>query len=199
MPLMKTILEKNIQLFDYECINEEVGEKKKRRLVAFGKYAGIAGMIDGFQALGRRLLASGFSTPFLNCPPAYMYHNLDDAKTGITRIGELIDQSGGLPADLEPLIFAFTGRGNVSKGALEIFQLLPHKMITKDEIAEIRMLKGPQKVVYGIQLNAEDLVRRKSKPSPETKFDKEHYLTSPQCYESTFFEDVAPHINVIVS
>ena len=79
MPLVKSILDKNIQLFDYECINEELNDNKKRRLVAFGRYAGIAGMIDGLQALGRRLLASGYSTPFLNCPPAYMYDNLDDA------------------------------------------------------------------------------------------------------------------------
>lgn len=199
MPLMKSILDKKIQLFDYECINEELADNKKRRLVAFGKYAGIAGMIDGLQALGRRLLASGYSTPFLNCPPAYMYDNLDDAKAGIARIGELMERSGGLPDGLEPLIFAFTGRGNVTQGSLEIFKLLPHKMITKDEISEIRKLKGPQKVVYGIQLNAEDLVRRKSNPSPEAKFNKEHYLTSPQCYESTFFEEVAPHINVIVN
>ena len=46
MPLMKSILDKKIQLFDYECINEELDDNKKRRLVAFGKYAGIAGMID---------------------------------------------------------------------------------------------------------------------------------------------------------
>lgn len=34
-------------------------------MVAFGKYAGIAGTIDILSGLGLRLLALGFSTPFL--------------------------------------------------------------------------------------------------------------------------------------
>ena len=42
MPLLDTILEKNIRLMDYECIADDDG----RRLIAFGKYAGLAGMID---------------------------------------------------------------------------------------------------------------------------------------------------------
>lgn len=42
MPLLDTILEKNIRLMDYECIADGSG----KRLIAFGKYAGLAGMID---------------------------------------------------------------------------------------------------------------------------------------------------------
>ena len=119
--IFQAILDKNIQLFDYEAITKDVedpstGKLSKKRLVAFGKFAGIAGMIDTFQCLGRRLLASGFSTPFLNCSPAYVYYDLDAAKRSIEEMGHRI-QSDGLPASLEPLIFAFTGKGNVTKGA----------------------------------------------------------------------------------
>jgi alpha-aminoadipic semialdehyde synthase len=39
-----------------------------QRLVRFGKFAGFAGMIDMLRVLGERLLALGFSTPFLVCP-----------------------------------------------------------------------------------------------------------------------------------
>ena len=36
-----------------------------RRLVAFGKYAGVAGMINILHGLGLRLLALGHHTPFM--------------------------------------------------------------------------------------------------------------------------------------
>ena len=45
-------------MFDYECITAE-GKNDKPRLVAFGKFAGMAGMIDGLQGLGLKLLAEG--------------------------------------------------------------------------------------------------------------------------------------------
>ena len=34
-------------------------------MVAFGKYAGVAGMIDILHGLGLRMLALGFHTPFM--------------------------------------------------------------------------------------------------------------------------------------
>ena len=42
MPLLQTILDKKIRLFDYECITVD-GKRGSKRLVAFGKFAGIAG------------------------------------------------------------------------------------------------------------------------------------------------------------
>ncbi len=44
------VLEKRISLYDYELILGECGE----RLVAFGQYAGLAGMIDLLRGLGER-------------------------------------------------------------------------------------------------------------------------------------------------
>lgn len=61
MPLLDTILEKNIRLIDYERIIDESGQ----RMVAFGKYAGVAGMINILHGLGLRLLALGHHTPFM--------------------------------------------------------------------------------------------------------------------------------------
>jgi hypothetical protein len=53
-------------LFDYECITAE-GKNGKPRLVAFGKFAGMAGMIDGLQGLGLKLLAEGAHTAVDQC------------------------------------------------------------------------------------------------------------------------------------
>jgi alpha-aminoadipic semialdehyde synthase len=202
MPLLKAILDKKIQLFDYEAITKDVedpttGKVKKQRIVAFGKYAGLAGMIDTFQCLGRRLLASGHSTPFLNCSPAYVYYDLDEAKRCVYEMGEHI-KSDSLPSDLEPLVFAFTGKGNVTKGALEIFKLLPHKMITLEEAKEVKKTPGPHNCVYGVMVEQEDIVKRKSS-FPEEPFDVKHYRENPSEYESTFASNVASFTNVIVN
>jgi alpha-aminoadipic semialdehyde synthase len=51
----------NIRLLDYEKLADERGQ----RLVAFGKYAGVAGMVNILHGLGLRLLALGHHTPFM--------------------------------------------------------------------------------------------------------------------------------------
>ena len=43
-------------------------EVDKKRVVAFGKYAGVAGMIDILHGIGLRLLALGHHTPFMVGP-----------------------------------------------------------------------------------------------------------------------------------
>lgn len=61
MPLLDMILEKNIRLLDYEKLTDVNGQ----RVVAFGKYAGVAGMVNILHGLGLRLLALGHHTPFM--------------------------------------------------------------------------------------------------------------------------------------
>ena len=113
--LLDKILELGIRLFDYECIRE-AGAKGSPRLVAFGKFAGYAGMINTFQALGQKLLAHGYSTPFLNISSAYMYRDLDAAEQAVAAVGRDI-AAGALDRLGFPLVFTFTGNGNVSRGA----------------------------------------------------------------------------------
>ena len=48
MPALDTILKSNIRLIDYEKIADKAGN----RLIAFGKYAGMAGAIDFLKGLG---------------------------------------------------------------------------------------------------------------------------------------------------
>ena len=69
MPALDAVLEKNIRLIDYERIRDEKGN----RLVAFGKFAGIAGTIDLLSYVGKYLLTKGFSTPFLNVCISYIF------------------------------------------------------------------------------------------------------------------------------
>ena len=67
MPALDNILEKNIRLIDYEKITDVSGH----RLVAFGRFAGIAGTIDLLSFSGKFLLKRGYSTPLLNICTAH--------------------------------------------------------------------------------------------------------------------------------
>ena len=48
-----------------------------QRVVAFGKFAGIAGMIDILNGLGLRMLALGHHTPFMHIGPAHNYRQVE--------------------------------------------------------------------------------------------------------------------------
>ena len=198
MSLLQSLLSSNIRLFDYECIKRPDG----KRLVAFGKFAGIAGMINTFIGVGQQLLQSGYSTPFLNSPSSYMYRDLVAAKFGISSLGRDI-ANGGLPSSLEPLVFAFTGKGNVAEGAREVFELLPHKWIRRDELDELKKSEGPHDCVYGILVEQGDMVKLKSETMEEhlarKTHDVEHYRANPALYEAIFHEVIAPHLNVLVN
>ena len=58
MPLLDKLKELNIRMVDFECIREPKSEEVKmpQRLVAFGRYAGIAGAFDFLRGIGEFLL-----------------------------------------------------------------------------------------------------------------------------------------------
>ncbi|EFA79152.1 aminoadipic semialdehyde synthase [Heterostelium album PN500] len=192
MPMLDEINKKNIRLIDYERITDD----KNRRLVRFGAFAGYAGMIDMLHALGDRLLAKGFSTPFLHVGYSYVYSRLENAMDAVRAIGEEISQVG-LPDELTPFTFAFTSDGAVAQGALSIFKLLPHKMITPDEMVDIvKNKKGERGILYGTIVTSEHMVAPKD---PKKKFDKKEYYNDPSQYKSIFYEKYAPHISCIIN
>jgi alpha-aminoadipic semialdehyde synthase len=199
MPLLDTILDKNIRLYDYECITAS-GRDDTPRTVAFGGYAGRAGMIDGLQGLGLRLLAEGYSTPFLHLPTTYMHQNWKLAQESIREMGKLIT-SNGLPKELTPLVFAFTGRGNVTKGSREVFDLLPHEYITVKELASLKsdVASGKRAAnkVYGVLVETEDIVQLKANPT--APFDRADFQHNPSAYEGKFHRTVLPHIHMLVN
>ena len=106
--------------------------------------------------------------------------------------------NGGLPSSLEPLVFAFTGAGNVSRGAREIFELLPHKYVKVEELEELKKLRGPHTCVYGVIVEQEDMVKLKSGTGDE-KIEKMHYRKNPSEYEPIFHTKVGPYVNVLVN
>ncbi|KAF3778164.1 LKR/SDH Alpha-aminoadipic semialdehyde synthase [Nymphaea thermarum] len=126
MPLLDKILTERVTLFDYELI---VGENGKR-LLAFGKYAGRAGMIDFLSGLGKRYLNLGYSTPFLSLGASYTYPTLSAAKAAIIAVGEEI-ATFGLPSAVTPIVFVFTGSGNGKKCSRKCFLIIMHFFMLK--------------------------------------------------------------------
>ena len=61
MKVVYVLSMQNIRLIDYEKMVDADGT----RVVAFGKYAGVSGMINILNGLGLRLLALGHHTPFM--------------------------------------------------------------------------------------------------------------------------------------
>ena len=60
-PALSAFQDSKATLVDYELLTDEQG----RRILAFGKYAGYAGMINCLHGLGDRFLQLGYRTPLL--------------------------------------------------------------------------------------------------------------------------------------
>lgn len=187
MPLLQRILDLKSTLIDYECIADEKG----RRLVFFGRYAGLAGMIETFYGLGRRLKANGFVTPFLQIKQAFEYKDIDDAKTHIKEIAKEIE-SENMPVEISPMVFGFAGYGNVSKGAQEIFDLIPHVQISPDELLNLALDNSK---IYKVIFEEKDLVEPKE---DNTEFELQDYYQNPGKYKSKFHQYLSK-LNVLIN
>jgi len=188
MPLLKKLMELNCTLIDYEAIVNEKG----KRLVFFGKYAGLAGMVDALHGYGIRLKNLGYETPFLKIKSAYEYNSIDDAKFEIAYVGKEISKNGIITNNL-PLVFGFMGYGNVSNGAQEIFDLLPHKVVEPDELKNLD--DKLNKIIYKVIFKEEHLVEPKNK---NDKFELMDYFKHPEKYKSKF-ENYIPYLSLIVN
>lgn len=119
MPMLRNIINSGATLIDYEKIEDQDGQ----RLIFFGRYAGLAGMINTLWATGQRYKERGVHSPLANLKQTYQYDSLDEARTSIKDVAEKINVHG-LPEEMKPLVIAVTGDGNVSNGAMEILDLL---------------------------------------------------------------------------
>ena len=95
--LLQTILAKNIELIDYECLRSKDGP----RVIAFGRWAGIVGAYNGLRALSMRLSLG-------ELPAMHKCFDLAEALDALRAI------------DFSSVRLAVTGTGRVSRGAEEI-------------------------------------------------------------------------------
>ena len=105
--LLKAILAKNITLHDHETIVD----KSNRRLIGFGRYAGIVGAYNGFRAFGQKF-------ELFNIPKAETLQHKEDL---IIRLKRQI---------LPPIKIVLTGHGKVGMGAKEILDGMKIKQVS---------------------------------------------------------------------
>lgn len=189
MALLDAILEKNIRLIDYEKLMDESGQ----RIVAFGKYAGVAGMVNILHGLGLRLLALGHHTPFMHIGPPHNYRNSSMARQAIRDSGYEISL-GLMPKSIGPLTFIFTGSGNVSQGAQEVFQELPCEYVPPEMLRKVAE-HGSLNKIYGCIVRRRDHLERKNGGG----FDSQEYDEHPERYISTFSKNIAPYASVVIN
>lgn len=187
MDMLRRLLDSGSTLIDYERIMDDEG----RRLIFFGRHAGLAGMIDSLWALGQRLQLEGYDTPFARILQAKDYPNLSTAMAGVRQAGEALVQTD-LPAELTPMVFGFAGYGHVSKGAQEILNLLPHSEIDPEELMGLDPgTPGLIKVVFAEQHMAKPLDSTRS-------FELQDYYQHPEHYRGDFARFV-PYLTVLIN
>ncbi len=152
MPMLRRLMELRCTLIEYEKIVDDRG----RRLVFFGRHAGLAGMLDTLAALGRRLLWEGIDSPFASLRFAHEYADLEEAHAELARVAGRIRREG-VPATLHPMAFGFTGSGNASKGAQEIFELLPYEEVVPDDLPSMFGNDDlPRNILYKVVFSRQD-------------------------------------------
>jgi alanine dehydrogenase len=100
-PLLRAILDKQITLVDYECLEHEDGQ----RIIGFGFFAGVVGAHNGMMAYGER-------TGLFKLDRVYKQRSFR----------ELIHNYFGLR--LPNVKIAVTGSGRVAHGILEVMNLM---------------------------------------------------------------------------
>lgn len=125
--LLKAILQKQITLIDYECLEHD----DKQRIIGFGFFAGVVGAHNGMMAYGHR-------TGLYQLERVYKQRSFR----------ELIHTYFGLR--LPNVKIAVTGSGRVAHGILEIMNLMGIHEVEPDEYLQRRFsypvytqLKGP--------------------------------------------------------
>jgi hypothetical protein len=189
MPMLAAMLELGCTLIDYEKICDDTG----KRLIFFGRFAGLAGMIDSLWALGQRLRREGFPTPLASIEPANSYPSLHDAKVVIRKAGERIALEG-LPEALIPLNIGIAGYGNVAGGVHEILAELPTRDVEPGNLEDTFEEPSPH-CLYQTTFREEHLVEPLKK---RRSFALQDYYDHPERYRSVF-DRYLPHLTVLMN
>lgn len=154
--LLQEILQKNITLVDYETLTDPAG----KRVIAFGRWAGIVGAYNGVWAYGQRY-------NLFDTRRASDCFDLEDLKSEFAKM------------DLPPVKILLTGGGRVAKGAMEVLTGIGVRRVTPRQFRE-EYFDFP---VFAL-LNARDYNLKKDGGG----FRRSEFYTSPQQYESSFLQ-----------
>jgi alanine dehydrogenase len=130
--LMKALIEKKVQMIDYETLTD----KSHNRIIGFGRYAGVVGAYNG-------ILGYGLKYDLFRLKPAYLCRDRAEMEEELKRV------------KLPNIKIALTGGGRVANGAIETLSALRIRKVTADEF----LMATFREPVY-CQLNPRDYVER---------------------------------------
>ncbi|MFN5307767.1 MAG: NAD(P)-dependent oxidoreductase [Bacteroidota bacterium] len=111
--LMHTLIEKKIQMVDYECLTDT----SFNRIIGFGHYAGIVGAYNGIRAYGLRY-------GLFYIKPAHDCYDKNELRDELNKVR------------LSNIKIIITGNGRVANGAIELLGLLGIRRITPFEFTQ---------------------------------------------------------------
>ena len=152
--LLRAILKKKIRLIDYEAITDDRG----RRVIAFGRFAGMVGAHNALYTYGRR-------TGLFSLPRLFDCHDYAEAVSIYRQL------------DLPPVRIVLTGTGRVGAGAAQVLRDMGIRQINPSDYLS-RSFDEP----IFTQLRTRDyVVRRDGAP-----FTAEDYHREPGEFTSVF-------------
>jgi alanine dehydrogenase len=152
--LLRAILDKNIELYDHETIVDV----NNKRLIGFGRYAGIVGAYNGFRAFGIKY-------DLFNLPKAETLKSKEDLVARLKR------------QTLPNIKIVLTGHGKVGMGAKEILDGMKIKQVSTNDF----LTKIYSQAVY-TQIDVLDYNKRWD----GQVLDKTDFYRNPQEYTSNF-------------
>ena len=152
--LLQALLEKNIDFYDHETLVDS----HNRRLIGFGKYAGIVGAYNSIRAFGIKF-------ELFKLPKA---ETLSGKEALISHLKRLT---------LPPLKFVITGTGKVGSGVKEVLDAVKIKEVS----VENYLTKNYSQAVY-VQIDVLDYNKRKD----GEVIDFNDFFKNPHEYESNF-------------
>lgn len=152
--LLQAILAKKIDLYDHETIVDA----NFKRLIGFGRYAGIVGMYNGIRAFGTKF-------DLFKLPKAETLEHREDLINRLKRI------------TLPPVKIVVTGKGKVGNGIKEMLDAMKIKEVS----IENYLTKNYSDPVY-TQITVLDYNKRKD-GKPSEKYD---FYNNPTEYTSDF-------------
>ena len=179
MDMLQHMMDTGGHLVDYERIVDE----HNRRLIFFGRFAGMAGMMDSLWLMGQRLQAEGIENPLSAIKQTYAYDGWVEMQKALADVSEVINEQG-LPEALTPMVCGIVGDGNVSRGAQEVLSCLPHINITPAELLKLEESgEYSKKHIYQVVFQEEDWLAHKD---DSVAFERQAYYGEPAAYKSTF-------------
>jgi hypothetical protein len=153
--LLQAILDNKIRLVDYELLKD----KYNKRIIGFGRYAGIVGCYNAF-------LTYGLKTGTFELKPAHLCHDRKEVEEELQKVV--------LPNNFRVVL---TGFGRVGHGAKEIIDLLALKEVSPEEYLSDEY----DEPIY-TQLEVEDYYARLD----GSGFIKKEFYSQPELFKSTF-------------